>query len=99
MLICRSDCLKVTSFGNAWNGCRANSSVTGSGRFYYECTIQCKDNGICRIGWNCNNDRTALGSTATSYGFGGTGKKANNNVYEDYGESFSSGDVIGYFDF
>ena len=40
-----------------------------------------------------------LGGSATSYGYGGTGKKSCNNVYENYGETFGTGDKIGYISF
>ena len=40
-----------------------------------------------------------LGGSATSYGYGGTGKKSCNSVYETYGEVYSSGDKIGYISY
>ncbi len=31
------------------------------------------------------------------FGFGGTGKKANANAFENYGKAYGKGDVIGCF--
>ena len=98
--MCRGDCLKVISDTGKWNGCRSNCGVSGSGKYYFECTVSCKEAGICRIGWSLKTEKLAVGTSATSYGYGGSGKKSTNHIYESYGEPFSTGDCIGYiFDF
>ena len=38
-----------------------------------------------------------LGTCKFSFGFGGTGKKSNNRQFDDYGEAFGKGDVIGCY--
>jgi ATP-dependent RNA helicase DDX1 len=82
----------------AWSGGRATKGVHGKGKYYYEATIR-KD-GFCRIGWSTIDSDYDLGKDEKGFGFGGTGKKANGNNFDDYGESFTLNDVIGcYIDF
>jgi ATP-dependent RNA helicase DDX1 len=38
-----------------------------------------------------------LGTCPHGYGFGGTGKKSNNKQFDNYGEAFGKGDVIGCY--
>lgn len=49
-----------------------------------------------RIGWTTDNS-TGLGEDSQSFGYGSTGKKVFNNKFEQYGESYGPGDVIGCF--
>ena len=37
------------------------------------------------------------GEEKFSYGYGGTGKASTENSFEDYGQTYSVGDVIGAF--
>jgi len=51
--------------------------------------------GLVRLGWALQSNGVGeLGADRSSYGFGGTGKKVNNGVFEDYGEPFKAGDEI-----
>ena len=89
------DCLTVTSDTGRWLGCRANSGVSSSGKYYFECDFQCKEKGLARIGWSVQKSSLNLGTSADSYGYGGKAKKSTSGVFEDYGETYSSGDKIG----
>ncbi|GMR53429.1 hypothetical protein PMAYCL1PPCAC_23624, partial [Pristionchus mayeri] len=76
-----------------WNGARANGSVRGRGRYYYEVDIV--RDGLCRVGWSTERANLNLGTDNESWGFGGTGKKSHNRRFDDYGESFTMGDTLG----
>ena len=80
---------------SAWAGARAAVGVAGGsgGVSYYEATVV--TDGLCRVGWSTLSARLDLGKDACGYGFGGTGKKSNNNTFEVYGGAFGKGDVIG----
>uniref|UniRef100_A0A914Z392 RNA helicase n=1 Tax=Panagrolaimus superbus TaxID=310955 RepID=A0A914Z392_9BILA len=65
------------------------------GKYYYEATIR-KD-GLCRIGFSTIDSDYDLGKDEKGFGYGGTGKKANGNNFDDYGEYFTLNDVIGCF--
>ena len=60
----RSDGCTVANEANAWKGCRANVSVSGSGKFYYECEVL-SSTGICRVGWSTSGDSLNLGTSKT----------------------------------
>ena len=60
----RSDGCTVTNDSNAWKGCRASSSVSGSGKFYFECEVL-SSSGICRVGWSTSADSLNLGTSKT----------------------------------
>lgn len=69
--------------------------VDRSGIYYYECTITGPQNGIPRIGWSTKAANLELGKDIHGYGYGGTGKKSSNNNFEDYGQKYGPGDIIG----
>ena len=62
------------------------------GKYYYQVTV--RDEGLCRVGWSTRAAKLELGTDAHGFGFGGTGKKSNNKVFTDYGQSYGKGDVI-----
>lgn len=77
-----------------WHGCRATTGVKGpNGKFYYEAVVV--DEGLCRVGWSTQQATLDLGTDRFGYGFGGTGKKSHKKQFDDYGENFGKGDVIG----
>ncbi|KAF8365592.1 hypothetical protein PRIPAC_83421, partial [Pristionchus pacificus] len=76
-----------------WNGARANASVTGKGKYYYE--VEIVRDGLCRVGWSTERARLDLGTDNESWGFGGTGKRSHNRRFDDYGQSFTMGDTLG----
>ena len=78
-----------------WHGCRATKGVAGKGRFYYEAIVT--DEGLCRVGFSTERANLNLGTCEWGYGFGGTGKKSNKKQFDDYGEPFGKGDVIGCY--
>lgn len=74
-----------------WNGIRASIEVM-QGKYMYEVLIH---EGMARVGWGAGFSKLELGVEDKSFGYGTTGKKSWNKKFEDYGEAFSSGDVIG----
>ena len=86
------DGLRCSSTGKYWAGAHGSHGVQ-SGQHYFEVTIT--GNGIARVGWADRSASLELGRDPFGFGFGGTGKKVTGNKYEDYGEPFSNGDVIG----
>ena len=51
-----------------------------------------------RVGWSTNDSSLMLGESEKSWCYSACeGKMANNNKFEDYGEKFTKGDVIGAF--
>ncbi|KAK6054438.1 SPRY domain protein [Cooperia oncophora] len=79
----------------AWYGSRCMGGVHSKGKYYYEAKIT--RDGLCRIGWSTLKATLDLGTDDESFGFGGTGKKSTKRKFEDYGESFTTGDVMGCF--
>jgi len=63
------------------------------GRAYFE--VDCHDEGIVRVGWGTAAASLDLGTCTQGWGFGGTGKRANGRAFQDYGEPYGKGDVIG----
>ena len=76
----------------AWLGGRATVGVF-RGKYYFEATVT--DEGLCRVGWAARTAKYDLGTDASGFGFGGTGKKSYNRKFESYGEAFGQGDTIG----
>jgi len=76
----------------SWGGCRANLGAT-KGKVYYEAIIS--DEGLCRVGWSTPHGNLDIGTDKQTFGYGGTGKKSHNRIFEDYGESFGLNDAIG----
>lgn len=89
----------------AWGGVRGTKGVSlaggssrsdpsgRSGTVYYEVVVE--DEGLCRVGWTTKTGSLELGTDHESFGYGGTGKKSHGRKFEDYGERFGMGDVIG----
>ena len=50
-----------------------------------------------RVGWSVEKVGLGLGEAVHSYGYGGTGKSVENNRYNEYGEEYGPGDVIGCY--
>lgn len=75
-----------------WQGGRANVGVK-KGKYYFEVTII---NGLARMGW-CTNGHSpiSVGSDQQAYGYGGTGKKAFNGQFTNYGYEMRNSDVVG----
>jgi ATP-dependent RNA helicase DDX1 len=78
----------------AWAGGRTSVGVQ-KGKYYYEIAVA--DEGLCRVGWATSAANLDLGKDKQGFGFGGTGKKANGNAFENYGKAYGKGDVIGCF--
>ncbi|XGW24585.1 hypothetical protein V3C99_006202 [Haemonchus contortus] len=79
----------------AWYGSRCMGGVHTKGKYYYE--VKITRDGLCRIGWSTLKASLDLGTDDESFGFGGTGKKSTQRKFEDYGESFTTGDVMGCY--
>eukprot|EP00928_Gymnodinium_smaydae_P004896 TRINITY_DN11678_c0_g6_i1.p1 TRINITY_DN11678_c0_g6~~TRINITY_DN11678_c0_g6_i1.p1 ORF type:complete len:830 (+),score=156.64 TRINITY_DN11678_c0_g6_i1:114-2492(+) len=77
--------------GDRWCGVRANVEVL-RGRYMFEVEVV---RGLTRVGWSARSASLELGVEHRSFGYGSTGKKSWNKQFEDYGEPFEDGDVIG----
>ncbi|KIH42899.1 SPRY domain protein, partial [Ancylostoma duodenale] len=64
-------------------------------KYYYEAKIT--RDGLCRIGWSTLRASLDLGAEDESFGFGGTGMKSTQRKFEKYGDSFTTGDVMGCY--
>ena len=49
------------------------------------------------MGWSIDEAGLGLGEAEFSYGYGSTGKSVVNNHYNEYGETYGPGDIIGCF--
>ncbi|CAK0796045.1 unnamed protein product, partial [Prorocentrum cordatum] len=74
-----------------WNGIRATIEVL-NGKYMYEVEVV---EGMMRVGWSAGFAKLELGIEDKSFGYGSTGKKSWNRKFEDYGEEFEEGDIIG----
>ncbi|CAE7817129.1 DDX1 [Symbiodinium sp. CCMP2456] len=74
-----------------WNGIRATIEVM-QGCYMFEVEVV---EGLVRIGWSAGFAKLEIGIDDKSFGFGSTGKKSWNRKFEDYGEAFEEGDIIG----
>lgn len=77
-----------------WFGARASHGVR-SGKYYYEVSIT--GTGVCRVGWSTTSAHLELGRDTYGYGYGGSGKRSNDNKFEAYGEKFGNSDTIGCY--
>ncbi|CAI4225812.1 unnamed protein product [Auanema sp. JU1783] len=87
--------LECSSENGQWCGARCMVGVHTRGKYYYEAKIV-KD-GLCRMGWATLVGSLNIGTDGESYGFGGTGMKSHRKKFDKYGESFTTGDIIGCF--
>ncbi|CAJ0595758.1 unnamed protein product [Cylicocyclus nassatus] len=79
----------------SWFGARCMGGVHTRGKYYYEAKIT--RDGLCRVGWSTLRASLDLGAEDESFGFGGTGMKSTQRKFEKYGESFTTGDVMGCY--
>ena len=49
---------------------------------------------LARVGWSAEGSSLTLGSDSKSFGYGGTAKKSHDDKYEDYGITYSAGDIV-----
>ena len=57
-----------------------------------------KDKTDLRVGWSAENSSLMLGESETSWAYSSAqGKKMNSTKYENYGDKFVKGDIIGAF--
>ena len=92
-----------------WSGARASIGLctqdlepdSRMSKFMFEVRILTelspeRHQNLCRIGWSCVESPTyALGEIGNGWGYGGTGKKSHGGKFENFGEKFGLGDVIG----
>ena len=72
---------------------KGKGDTSAASKFYYEVVVE--DEGLCRVGWTTHGGSLELGTDKESFGYGGTGKKSHGKKFEDYGETFGMGDVVG----
>ncbi|CAL1543784.1 unnamed protein product [Lymnaea stagnalis] len=89
-----------------WGGVRATHGVC-RGKVFFEVRVtEHLDPGIgegfsephpnmVRVGWSADSPLFTLGESQRSYGYGGAGKSSHDSRFQDYGEPFGHGDVIG----
>jgi ATP-dependent RNA helicase DDX1 len=75
-----------------WLGVRATHGIK-TGKFYYEVIVQ--GTGNCRVGWSSRLAHLDLGKDKLGFGYGAKGFKSYEGVYEKYGETYTSGDIVG----
>ncbi|XP_014247625.1 heterogeneous nuclear ribonucleoprotein U-like protein 1 isoform X2 [Cimex lectularius] len=96
-------------FGYIWAGVRGTHAYT-TGKLCFQ--VRLKENcnishledepnpNVLRVGWSALHTSLQLGEEQFSYGFGGTGKVAENCKFSNYGKSFAVGDVVtAYLEF
>eukprot|EP00485_Elphidium_margaritaceum_P000842 CAMPEP_0202690932 /NCGR_PEP_ID=MMETSP1385-20130828/5800_1 /ASSEMBLY_ACC=CAM_ASM_000861 /TAXON_ID=933848 /ORGANISM="Elphidium margaritaceum" /LENGTH=795 /DNA_ID=CAMNT_0049346271 /DNA_START=21 /DNA_END=2408 /DNA_ORIENTATION=+ len=88
--------LKGSSTSSAWVGGRASLGVV-KGKYYYEINVI---SGAVRVGWCTTAADHGCGTDSQGFGYGYTGKKANDGNFDPYGQQFGAGDYVGcYIDF
>ncbi|CAH1261466.1 HNRNPU [Branchiostoma lanceolatum] len=102
--------LNVEGFAFLWAGARATWGVK-AGKACFEVKItedldvkhlptDEPDPVVSRVGWSIDFSSIQLGEEPFSYGYGGTAKSSTACKFNDYGEKFGAGDVMGcYVDF
>eukprot|EP00920_Eleutheroschizon_duboscqi_P030094 GHVT01072990.1.p1 GENE.GHVT01072990.1~~GHVT01072990.1.p1 ORF type:complete len:785 (-),score=73.81 GHVT01072990.1:314-2668(-) len=102
----RGSCFHTDGFQYLWKGVRATHGVKGFGKYYFQVKVSntpevvmpetsMRNSNICRVGVSQPLSSLFLGDSAESWGWGGTGKKSTDGVYESYGSPFGLYDVIG----
>lgn len=74
-----------------WNGIRATIEVL-QGKYMFEVEVV---EGLLRVGWSAGFANLEIGIDDKSFGYGSTGKKSWNRKFEEYGETYEEGDIIG----
>jgi len=74
-----------------WAGVRATAGVL-HGKYMYEIEVV---EGLVRVGWSAPFTKLELGIEDNSFGYGCTGKRSVGKKFEDYGDGFQAGDIIG----
>lgn len=91
-VLCTEDGLECKSDNDKrWNGIRATIEIL-QGKYMFEVEVV---EGLIRVGWSAGFANLELGIDDKSYGYGSTGKKSFNRKFEDYGEEYEEGDIIG----
>ncbi|XP_028397834.1 heterogeneous nuclear ribonucleoprotein U-like [Dendronephthya gigantea] len=95
--------LHKNGFEYIWAGARATQGVS-RGKVCYEVLVKEKlevhmpdtetKPHVMRVGWSVDMSPLAVGEAPLSYGYGGTGKASCNNRFFNYGEPYSTDDVI-----
>mmetsp|Transcript_21214 Transcript_21214/g.55176 ORF Transcript_21214/g.55176 Transcript_21214/m.55176 type:complete len:735 (-) Transcript_21214:161-2365(-) len=77
-----------------WEGVRSNAAIL-KGKYYYEVEVVGESKGVVRVGFSSGYAKLDLGTDTHGYGYGGTAKKSNNRRFDDYGNKYGTGDVVG----
>nr|XP_019959897.1 PREDICTED: heterogeneous nuclear ribonucleoprotein U-like protein 2 [Paralichthys olivaceus] len=95
-------------FPSLWSGCRLTHGVL-QGRVGYEVRLEKKllttwqeeqeEEEPCgvRVGWSVAHTSLLLGEDELSFAYDGRSKKVSSGKEEEFGESFSEGDIIGCY--
>ncbi|XP_068727189.1 heterogeneous nuclear ribonucleoprotein U-like protein 1 [Montipora capricornis] len=95
--------LHKDGFEYMWAGARATHGVK-AGKVYFEVNVLEKlpvsmpetetKPHVVRLGWSVDRANLQVGEDNLSFGYGGTGKVSVKNKFFDYGEPYTSGDII-----
>ncbi|XP_034454409.1 LOW QUALITY PROTEIN: heterogeneous nuclear ribonucleoprotein U-like protein 2 [Hippoglossus hippoglossus] len=95
-------------FPSLWSGCRLTHGVL-QGRVGFEVRLERKllttwqeeQEGVepcgARVGWSVAHSSLLLGEDELSFAYDGRSKKVSSGKEEEFGESFSEGDIIGCY--
>ncbi|KAJ1457109.1 P-loop containing nucleoside triphosphate hydrolase protein [Pelagophyceae sp. CCMP2097] len=77
----------------SWAGARAATGVLSRASYYFEVTMS--DDGLSRVGWSLQSASLDLGTDGGGVGYGGTAKRSHARAFDDFGETYTKGDVVG----
>ena len=92
--------LRFSSTQTSTNPAATGNYGVSSGKFYWEVFVVAQGNtsnilGICDTAAGLEDDTTALYASALMYGYEFAGTKRNNNSSASYGDSITTGDIVG----
>ncbi|CBZ51182.1 putative SPRY domain-containing protein [Neospora caninum Liverpool] len=101
-----ASCMHTNGCQYTWKGIRTTYGVRGTGQFYFETKVThaaevvmpetpAHTRNVCRVGVSLPLTSLFLGESSDSWGYGGTAKKSFSRKFENYGEPYGVGDVIG----
>lgn len=103
---CSGKPLLSVKFPLLWSGAKATHGVK-KGRVCFEAKVLqniktenddgAAESQIFRVGWSTDSPHVQLGQNEFSYGYDGRGLKTANCQFEEFGEKFGEGDVVGCF--
>jgi hypothetical protein len=92
--------LRFSSTQTSTNPAATGNYGVSSGKFYWEVFVVAQGNtsnmlGICDVAAGLEDDANALYASALMYSYEFAGTKRNNNSSTSYGDSITTGDIVG----